>query len=513
MLWLQVFNNDQSARQWPLSSAIARAWGDALILGAGHSTLETSVSSAVRPEIRRHLADRLADDPLLALWCCEHASRSSPACQIPTADEVVDWLATDALNIFRSDPAILSHVPTWDAAGQRNVDRAADLVERAATLAHLSAALARAHDDRAATGGLASRLPDEAAHAARLAVAARWFADSDEPSDSSVRSVESQLPPASELETRAWQSTTSATAPQPAMHCVDAARRRLAAYREGASSANAAVVSAIAHGALVRQRWSAAGDSAAGPALLAIVASLSRLADMETRFASTLAGEKLDALAEFAGGAGHEINNPLAVIAGRTQLLLPGERDPQRRRELAIIGAQAMRIHEMIADLMLFARPPQMKIAPCDLGELVEQSLTPFRELSRQREIQLVYHRPAEPVVVPADAVQLLVALGALIRNSVEAFVGTGRIEVSLEWMEGPNANRRAEIVVSDDGPGLGDDVRRHLFDPYYSGRPAGRGLGLGLSKCWRIVTAHGGDIDLVSEPGRGATFRLRLPE
>ena len=115
--------------------------------------------------------------------------------------------------------------------------------------------------------------------------------------------------------------------------------------------------------------------------------------------------------------------------------------------------------------------------------------------------------------MVPADAVQLLVALGALIRNSVEAFVGTGRIEVSLDWMEGPNANRRAEIVVSDDGPGLGDDVRRHLFDPYYSGRPAGRGLGLGLSKCWRIVTAHGGDIDLVSEPGRGATFRLRLPE
>src|SRR5690606_20308915 len=69
--------------------------------------------------------------------------------------------------------------------------------------------------------------------------------------------------------------------------------------------------------------------------------------------------EKLEALAEFAAGAGHEMNNPLAVIAGRAQLLLKDETDAQKRRELAVIHAQAMRVHEMIADLMLFARPPQ----------------------------------------------------------------------------------------------------------------------------------------------------------
>jgi signal transduction histidine kinase len=67
------------------------------------------------------------------------------------------------------------------------------------------------------------------------------------------------------------------------------------------------------------------------------------------------------------------------------------------------------------------------------------------------------------------------------------------------------------EIVIRDDGPGIAPDVRAHLFDPFYSGRPAGRGLGLGLSKCWRIVTAHGGTIDVNSQVGRGAEFVIRL--
>src|SRR4051812_19228303 len=83
-----------------------------------------------------------------------------------------------------------------------------------------------------------------------------------------------------------------------------------------------------------------------------------RLAELEAQFQSELERQKLEALAEFSAGAGHEINNPLAVISGRAQLLLRSETHPDRRRELAVIHAQALRVHEMIADLMLFARPP-----------------------------------------------------------------------------------------------------------------------------------------------------------
>src|ERR1043166_9640318 len=88
---------------------------------------------------------------------------------------------------------------------------------------------------------------------------------------------------------------------------------------------------------------------------------------------------KLAALAEFAAGAGHEINNPLAVITGRVQLLLRGERDPERRRDFAMIHTQALRIHEMIVDLMLFARPPEPQPRSCDVGAIVEAAVAGLR--------------------------------------------------------------------------------------------------------------------------------------
>jgi signal transduction histidine kinase len=67
-------------------------------------------------------------------------------------------------------------------------------------------------------------------------------------------------------------------------------------------------------------------------------------------------------------------------------------------------------------------------------------------------------------------------------------------------------------ICVRDDGPGITPDERQHIFDPFYSARQAGRGLGLGLSKCWRIVTNHGGRIEVASQPGHGAAFTVTLP-
>ena len=514
MLWLQVFNDGPTPRQWPLSPVVARALGDALIYGANQTAHAANACAASRPpDVQCHLVCRLANDPLIALWCCAHAARISPARELCTADDVVAWLITHALNKFRSDPTALSDRLTLGTDGKHEVERAAELVERAATLAHLSMALARAHDDRADMGGQSSQLPDKAAHWARLAVSAMWFADSGKLSEPNFKSIASQLPLAVEGALRTFPSTSSTTLERPAVQCVEAARLRLAAYAEVTSPDDPAIAAAIAHGRDVRLRWSGSDDPAAGEALLALIARLGRLADLETRFEASLEREKLAALAELAGGAGHEINNPLAVIAGRAQLLLPGERDPQRRRELAVIGAQAMRIHEMIADLMLFARPPLLKTARCDLSELVEQTLRPIRDETRQRDLRLVINSPQQPIVVRGDATQLAVVVGALVRNSLEAIVGSGRIEVSVEWSVDSAADRCAEIVVRDDGPGLSDDVRRHLFDPYYSGRPAGRGLGLGLSKCWRIVAAHSGRIDVASEAGGGATFRLRLPE
>ncbi len=212
-------------------------------------------------------------------------------------------------------------------------------------------------------------------------------------------------------------------------------------------------------------------------------------------------------MAEFAAGAGHEINNPLAVIAGRSQLLLKSETDPERRRELAQIDVQVRRAYEMIADMRLFARPPQPEFESLELLALVDGVLAELAALGNQRAIVLQRTGEQERLSCDADPVQLAVALHALCRNAVEAIGRDGRIEIGLDGND-----QRVRIRISDTGPGVSPEHRAHLFDPFYSSRQAGRGMGLGLSKCWRIVAAHGGRIDVENQSGGGALFTIDLP-
>jgi len=258
-----------------------------------------------------------------------------------------------------------------------------------------------------------------------------------------------------------------------------------------------------------------------GAWLPALIDKLARLQALETGFQQALEAEKLSALVELAAGAGHEINNPLAVISGRAQMLIRDERDPERRHALAAINAQALRVHEMIADMMLFARPPAPKLAPVDVTEIVRRVLESLQARAAESQIELTSDLPQQPLLIDADPTQLTVALKALCENSLEAIGRQGRIEIMVRTAElvpglvpGPRplAPSSIELIVRDNGPGIPPDVRRHIFDPFYSGRLAGRGIGFGLSKCWRIVTSHGGTIEVESTPGAGAVFTIQLP-
>ena len=137
-------------------------------------------------------------------------------------------------------------------------------------------------------------------------------------------------------------------------------------------------------------------------------------------------GEKLESLAEFAAGAGHEINNPVAVIYGRAQLLLAKETDPERRRALLTMGTQAMRIHEMIADLMLFARPPEPIPEQVDLVPLVTETFASLAARADQQGVTLRFQPPKAPVEAWADPIQVRVVLVNLITNSLEALAKGG---------------------------------------------------------------------------------------
>ncbi len=238
-----------------------------------------------------------------------------------------------------------------------------------------------------------------------------------------------------------------------------------------------------------------------------IVDQLARLAELEARFQPLLEAEKLAALGEFAAGAGHEINNPLTVISGRAQLLLREEKNPERQHALALISAQAMRVYEMIADMMLFARPPRPELKPVELVRLVDDLLAELLPRAARQQTAIARTGELGPLDVQADSVQLCVALRALCQNAIEALNSGGHIEICIE-----RRDRDVEIHIRDDGPGIRPEERRHIFDPFYSARQAGRGLGLGLSKAWRIVTNHGGQIEALGEPSHGTTFRIVLP-
>ncbi|MEO1998640.1 MAG: HAMP domain-containing sensor histidine kinase [Planctomycetaceae bacterium] len=215
---------------------------------------------------------------------------------------------------------------------------------------------------------------------------------------------------------------------------------------------------------------------------------------------------RLESLAEFAAGAGHEINNPLATIIGRVQLLLRKETDPGRRQALEAIGGQAYRIRDMIGDAMMFARPPLGQCQSLDLSLAVQGVVDAFEEKTQARNCKVCVSL-ASDAAVWADPDQLGVVVSCLLRNALEGVDDGGQVTIETTIQPG-----ESHLVVSNSGRGLSADERAHLFDPFYSGRQAGRGLGFGLSKCWRIVSNHGGRIECQSVLDCSTTFTVFWP-
>jgi signal transduction histidine kinase len=213
----------------------------------------------------------------------------------------------------------------------------------------------------------------------------------------------------------------------------------------------------------------------------------------------------------------------------------------------------------MIADLMLFARPPALRLEPIDVASLADTVVAELQDQAAEQSTALVRSGSSEPLVACMDRTQIAVALRALIQNSLEAVRRGGRIDVAIsdfrfqisdleadrpkvpgsklatgdrytkrphppvpsphfgQIENPPPANLKSEIrhlklIVSDTGPGIPPEIRPHIFDPFYSGREAGRGLGLGLSKAWRVVTLHGGTLTVDSPTSGGARFSIELP-
>jgi signal transduction histidine kinase len=220
----------------------------------------------------------------------------------------------------------------------------------------------------------------------------------------------------------------------------------------------------------------------------------------------------LEAMAEFAAGAGHEINNPLGSILGQTQILLKSEQSTDRRQAFETIGAQAWRVRDMIGNSMLFARPPQPQKQRINLVDIVQQTLEPFDKSAAEAGVEIHFATTADVIDVMVDRTQVSTLIAQLVRNGIESLRGANR-EGSVSVTLRDDLPNTVELSVVDDGPGvISDEVRRHMFNPFYSGRSAGRGLGFGLCLAWQIVRMHGGIILHETPEAGGAAFHVAMP-
>jgi signal transduction histidine kinase len=244
------------------------------------------------------------------------------------------------------------------------------------------------------------------------------------------------------------------------------------------------------------------------------------LKELDLRQKHLMRSEKLTSLGTMLSGVAHELNNPLSNIWTSCQLLLEelGEADIEAQRELLLrIDVQGERARNIVRSLLDFARDTKFRKESLPLSELVEQTVR-FVKGEVPTEVGIITDIP-DDIVLPADRQRLQQALLNLIRNGIEAVGKNGQVSISARTIPAGDADpefagegKMIEIVVSDTGSGIAPVILPRIFDPFFTTKDVGKGMGLGLFIVHQIIEEHGGTIVASSEPGRGTTFRMRLP-
>jgi signal transduction histidine kinase len=193
----------------------------------------------------------------------------------------------------------------------------------------------------------------------------------------------------------------------------------------------------------------------------------------------------------------------LAIISGHAQLLLREIENTEHRRHLAVITAQVKRAYEMIADIRYFTRPPKPEIETFDLVTWLQSLAEKQTNMLHESGVNLHFETNYSSVTIETDPVQLHLVVAALCNNARNILQTTG----GNIWLRLRQIENGWEISVEDDGVGITEEIRPLIFCPYFSGRQAGRGLGFGLPKAWRIMQQLGGSLKYEPSKTGGAKF------
>ena len=217
--------------------------------------------------------------------------------------------------------------------------------------------------------------------------------------------------------------------------------------------------------------------------------------------------ERLSALGELSAVLAHEIRNPLASIRGTAEILMEDRTSAESKNEfLAILVKESDRLNRVVEDFLRMARPGPISKKGCDINEELANMIALLTAQARAEKVDLQLTPSQLPELV-ADAEKLRQAFMNIILNGIQASAAGGRVQVSTGF---DKESRCIEIRFSDTGPGIAAEAIEKIFEPFFTTKGSGTGLGLPITK--KIVEGHGGRLEVTSEQGRGATFKVVLP-
>ena len=228
---------------------------------------------------------------------------------------------------------------------------------------------------------------------------------------------------------------------------------------------------------------------------------------------------RLVTVGELAASMAHELGTPLAVVQARAQMIAAGEVDPSElRKEAEVIIEQTRRMTQMVRDVLELARPKAPVKVSIDFAALLRKTASLLEPLARKRNVKITItaEAPSPGGEVRGDPSKVLQILTNLTMNAIQAMPRGGAVRLALRQrraalLDGGEAEHVC-IDVCDEGEGIAESVRPHVFETFFTTKKSGEGTGLGLSVSHRLARDHGGWIGVESEPGRGSCFTLYLP-
>jgi CheY-like chemotaxis protein len=238
------------------------------------------------------------------------------------------------------------------------------------------------------------------------------------------------------------------------------------------------------------------------------ITELKRLEEQDRRNKAQLQqAQKMESLGTLVAGVAHNINNILAIIMGTASFREQSAIEPSDLKAYRTIGRACTRGRDVVKSLVQFAKPTILNQAPFELHMLI-QELCILLENTTSNRIKVIEALVDEPLWINGDAGTFSHALLNLSINSVDAMPNGG----TLAFRTRIQKENWIEVLVEDDGEGIAHDVLAKVMEPFFTTKDENKGTGLGLSMTYGVIKAHGGTIDIASQPGRGTTVKIGVP-